>query len=792
MDTSGRGSEAQFLFSISGAPPLSVMEFTATEQLSQPYIADIQMSCDEEIDVANMLEKEALLTIRGREQDRHIHGIVLRFDYYRTIGSGLKRRHVYEARVVPFTQLLSLEQDCRIFQDKQVQEIVEDIFKDSKIPSDRYEFRLFNKEHLRRYCVQYRETDLAFINRILAEEGIYYFYEHTKDKHRMIFADDPVCYMPIAGDTTMTFKPASGLNPEKEVISRIDISRSLCSGSYTQTNYNFKMPSVPLETKAQSRDENVRKYEIYDYPGQYGETDRGRKLTKARMEGRSAMQEQAQGTGNCPRLLPGHTFKLAGHDFQSFNKEYMLVSVTHTVEQPQTMEEQAGSGGATYSNIFTAIPSNVPYHPDKPPQKPYIHGLQSATVVGPENEEIYVDEYGRVKVQFHWDRIGKKNEQSSCWLRCAQSWGGGGWGSMFIPRIGDEVLVSFMEGDPDWPIITGSAYNGLNTPLYDLPANKTRSTIKTRSYPNSHGYNELRFDDRAGHEEVFIHGEKDWNILIKNDKGQTVGHDETLTVINNRDKTVGVNQSETIGVNKTINVGQNHSESIEVNMTRNVGMNKFDTTTINSMETIGAAKELSIGGLYQISVGGVMNETVIGAKAEEVGAAKALVVANDMTEYVMGDRKTTTEGNLTRKVGKTHHIQAEEYILEAKDQLILKTANATIIMKPDSITIKGKKVAYPGPGGGISAGQKDSKEGSNWISFILAEEGNCEGMQCIAHFSDGTKSEGIFNSDNKISFQNVKGALCNKIELKSKQDEEASSSVAQILVDKIMEGYADV
>ncbi|MFY9387250.1 MAG: hypothetical protein WAP08_04905 [Smithellaceae bacterium] len=177
---------------------------------------------------------------------------------------------------------------------------------------------------------------------------------------------------------------------------------------------------------------------------------------------------------------------------------------------------------------------------------------------------------------------------------------------------------------------------------------------------------------------------------------------------------------------------------------------------------------------------------------ETIGAAKALVVANDMTEYVMGDRKTTTEGNPTRNVGKTHHIQAEEYILEAKDQLILKTANATIIMKPDSITIKGKKVAYPGPGGGISAGQKDSKEGSNWISFILAEEGNCEGMQCIAHFSDGTKSEGIFNSDNKISFQNVKGALCNKIELKSKQDEEASSSVAQILVDKIMEGYADV
>jgi type VI secretion system secreted protein VgrG len=304
-----------------------------------------------------------------------------------------------------------------------------------------------------------------------------------------------------------------------------------------------------------------------------------------------------------------------------------------------------------------------------------------------------------VKVQFHWDRKGKKNEQSSCWLRCAQAWGGAGWGTVFIPRIGDEVIVSFLEGDPDWPIITGSVYNGDNLPLYDLPGNKTRSTIRTKSYPRSNGYNELRFEDKAGSEEVYLQGEKDWNILIKNDKGQAIGHDETLTVGNNRDKTVAINQSESIGQNKEINVGINHTEHVESNMTRNVGSNKFDTTGINSMETIGLAKELTIGGLYQISVGGVMNETVIGAKSEEVGAVKALIVANDMTEYVMNDRKSTVDGDLTKKIAKTQHVQADEYILEATERITLKAGASTITMDKNSITITSpKKVAYRGPG----------------------------------------------------------------------------------------------
>ena len=688
------GSKASFLFEIKGnSSAVTVVNFNIWERMSSPYMLNLSLACPKPIKFDGALQKEALLTIKGQGTDRYVHGIVSRFEHTGQTGSKPQDiKYLYDAQVIPFTQLLSLEQDCRIFQDKQVQEIVEDIFKDSKIPSDRYEFRLFNKEHKRRFCVQYRETDLDFINRILQEEGIYYFYEHSKDKHIMVFADDPVCHKPISGNTSLEFKPASGLNPESEVISLIQFSRRLRPGTYVQTNYNFKKPSLPLKTLETHKDENIQKYEIYDYPGQYGDQDKGKRLTKIGMEEKTALAEQAKGESNCLRLIPGYTFKVEGNELVEFNKEYLLIELTTVGGQPQTLEEHAGGTATKFGNDFVAIPSSVCYRPKKTIDKPVIHGLQSATVVGPENEEIYVDEYGRVKVQFHWDRIGKKNEQSSCWLRCAQAWGGGGWGSMFIPRIGDEVLVSFMEGDPDWPIITGSVYNGRHMPLYDLPANKTRSTIRTRSYPNSNGYNELRFEDMAGQEEVYLQGEKDWNILIKNDKGQTIGHDETLSVANNRTKSVGVNQSESIGMNKTITVGANHSESIGSNMTLTVGANKFDTTAINVAETVGAAKELTIGGLYQISVGGAMNETVAGAKAEEVGGYKALVVANNMTEYVKADRKSTVDGNLDEKVEKKHSAQANEFILEAKNKITLKVGSSTIVMDANSITIEASKI----------------------------------------------------------------------------------------------------
>ena len=692
MNRSGNGSQASFLFEIKGAPEIEIAHFQAQERISEPFAVHVALASTSQIQYDDVIQKEALLTLSGDEADRYFHGIVRKFEHTGKNG----QKHLYQADIVPFLMLLSLEQDCRIFQDKKVQDIVTKIYQESGIPDDRYEFRLKNKDRMRKFCVQYRETDMDFVCRLLQEEGIFYFFEHSKDKHVMVFADDTVNYKPIEGNQEVSFKPASGLNPEKESISYVDFSRRLRPGTYTHTNYNFKKPSVDLETKEKAKDAKQQKFEIYDYPGQYGKEEQGKRLAKIHLEAGKALEEQASGNSTCPRLVAGFTFKLEGHDFKAFNREYLLVGVSHSGQQPQALEEQAGSGaGANYSNTFLAIPSTVTYRPLKTIEKPYVRGLQTATVVGRKGEEIHTDEWGRVAVQFHWDRLGKNDENSSCWIRVGQMWGGVGWGAQFIPRVGDEVLVDFMEGDPDWPIIVGSVYNEANQPIYDLKNNKTQSGIKTRSYPDGPGFNELRFEDRKGEEHVYLQGEKDWNILIKNDKGQSVGHDETLSVANNRTQTVGANQRETIGANQEIQVGANHTETIGANMSLSVGGaktetvgsstslsvggTKSETVTINSAETIGAAKELTIGGLYQVSVGGIMNETVGGAKAEEVGLAKAVVVGTNMTTKVMG--------KLTYDVG---------------DQIEIQSGLSSLVMKSDGkIEISGKNVVMKTAAGRI-------------------------------------------------------------------------------------------
>ena len=692
MNRSGNGSQASFLFEIKGAPKIEVAYFQAQERISEPFAVHVALASTSQIQYDDVIQKEALLSLSGDEADRYFHGIVRKFEHTGKNG----QKHLYQADIVPFLMLLSLEQDCRIFQDKKVQDIVTKIYQESGIPDDRYEFRLKNKDRMRKFCVQYRETDMDFVCRLLQEEGIFYFFEHSKDKHVMVFADDTVNYKPIEGNQEVSFKPASGLNPEKESISYVDFSRRLRPGTYTHTNYNFKKPSVDLETKEKAKDAKQQKFEIYDYPGQYGKEEQGKRLAKIHLEAGKALEEQASGNSTCPRLVAGFTFKLEGHDFKAFNREYLLVGVSHSGQQPQALEEQAGSSaGANYSNTFLAIPSTVTYRPLKTIEKPYVRGLQTATVVGRKGEEIHTDEWGRVAVQFHWDRLGKNDENSSCWIRVGQMWGGVGWGAQFIPRVGDEVLVDFMEGDPDWPIIVGSVYNEANQPIYDLKNNKTQSGIKTRSYPDGPGFNELRFDDKKGEEHVYLQGEKDWNILIKNDKGQSVGHDETLSVANNRTQTVGANQRETIGANQEIQVGANHTETIGANMSLSVGGaktetvgsstslsvggTKSETVTINSAETIGAAKELTIGGLYQVSVGGIMNETVGGAKAEEVGLAKAVVVGANMTTKVMG--------KLTYDVG---------------DQIEIQSGSSSLVMKSDGkIEISGKNVVMKTAAGRI-------------------------------------------------------------------------------------------
>jgi type VI secretion system secreted protein VgrG len=689
---------SQFTFSFLDLDyELSVLDYFAVEKVS--YLSGVNMtlvSKDQDIIPSEkVIRQEGLLTIINPNSsdatDRYFHGIIRKFRYAGMNGSF----HTYEAQLVPSLWLLSLKQNCRIFQDMKLQDIVGKILQESGITSDLYEFRLQHQDIFNKFNIQYNETDLHFISRLLEKEGIFYFFEHYEDTHVLVFCDTDAFYQDIKGNASIQLNSGDGLVCAQESISSFDHSNRLRSEKFTHTNYNFKTPSVNLKTDFEGEDHNPDgPYEVYNYPGSYGETERGGRLAQIRMESILALKEKGRGSSNCVLLTPGATFQLTDHKDPKLNKEYLLLEVTHSGTQPGALEEQASTDASPgYNNSFIVIPSTVTYRPEQRHLKPMVPGLLSAIVTGPKGEEIWPDEYGRVNVQFHFDREGKMDEKSSCWLRTVQFWNGTTWGSQFIPRVGDEVLVSFINGDMDFPIIVGSAINEAKLPNYNLPVNKTQSGIRTRSTPGGSpdNFNEFRFDDKLGHEEVYLQGEKDWNILIKNDKSQRVGRDETLTVGNDRTKHVVKDQGETIGANKTIQVGVNHSETIGSNMTLTIGNCKTETVAINTMETIGAAKELSIGGLYQVSVGGIMNETVACAKTEEVGLAKAVFVGATMTENVVGDRTTNIGADLSEFISGKYFSKANEYIIEAP-RITFKAGSSTIVMDGSSITIKASKV----------------------------------------------------------------------------------------------------
>jgi type VI secretion system secreted protein VgrG len=691
-----RGNEARFLFEISGVKPeLLVVRFDLAEGVSVPYELSVELACDDEVKMDDALGKEGFLTLAGDGGDRIVHGVVDRFDHTGNRG----RFGLYRARVVPYLRWLALERDCRIFQNKSVPDIVKQVLQDSGLPTDRFDFRLKESYPAVEYCVQHRETDLDFVSRLLEEEGIFYFFEHSDTKHLLVFADGTVAYKEIAGESGVTYNFSQGMAPKEECVYRFSFSRQVRSGKMTRRDYNFEKPGLDLTKEEQAKVHE--KQEVYDYPGRYVEPDRGKRLSKVRLEEAMTYYESAEGESSCVRLVPGFKFSLSDHERGEYNREYFLTKLATRGEQPQSVQEASGSGsgGFSYSSRFTAIPASVPFRPARATPKPMVEGIQTATVVGPKGEEIYTDKYGRVKVHFHWDREGARDEKSSCWIRVSSTFAGGQYGAIFTPRIGHEVVVDFLEGDPDRPLITGSVYNADRMPPYELPGEKTKSTTKTDSSLGGKGFNELRFEDKKGSEEVYLQGEKDWTILIKNDKNQIVGHDETLDVGNNRTKTVGVNQRETIGANKSIAVGANHQETIGSNMGLSVGGMKTETVAINSAETIGGAKELTIGVAYAVTVGAAMNTAVGGAMLEEVGGLKSVNVAKTMGENVGGNRSATIGKNFSETVKEEYSLKAKKIFIQADEEITLKTGSSTISMKKDgSILIKGKDVEVKGSG----------------------------------------------------------------------------------------------
>ncbi|KML64593.1 type VI secretion system tip protein VgrG [Pectobacterium peruviense] len=562
-----------------GALPAStfaVVDFQLSEALNQPFALSLNLASPlPGIDFGGVLDQpcELLVWYEGEFQ-RRVSGIVSAFAQ----GDTGFRRTRYQAEVRPALWRLGLRTNARIFQAQKPEAIIGALLEEAGITD--YAFALRNEHAAREYCVQYRESDLAFITRLAAEEGLYFFHEFEEGKHRLVFADDAGA---LAKGSELFFNLATQGLSEGAYVNRFRYAEAVRAAEVALKDYSFKTPAYGLlHSKMSGELEHQREsYQHFDYPGRFKQDPSGKAFTGYRLDALRAGAMTGSGESNAAELMPGSSFTLTEHPNLTLNIAWQLVAITHSGQQPQALEEESGGEPTTYSNSFEVISAKSTWRADLP-YKPMVDGPQIATVVGPAGEEIYCDEYGRVKLQFPWDRYGASDDQSSCWVRVSQGWAGGQYGLIAIPRIGHEVIVSFLEGDPDQPIVTGRTFHATNPSPYPLPANKTRTSLRTSTHKGD-GFNELRFEDQAGQEEVFIHAQKDMNTVVLNnrstsvnvDHNENIGRDQTVVVQKNQTVSVIADQVTEIQGEQTVVVKKNRSTVVEDNETLRVTNNIF-------------------------------------------------------------------------------------------------------------------------------------------------------------------------------------------------------------------------
>lgn len=497
----------------------------------------------------------------------------------------------YQVQIRPWLWWLTLAFNNRVFQNKATADIVTGIFKEHGF-SD-YQLKLSGLYEPREYCIQYAESDYAFVTRLLEEEGIFWYFSHAEGRHTLILGDSNDAFEACPNGASIAYLAQDMGGRELHGIRRGEISHQAVAGTYSATDYQFITPTTSLYGQAEAV---AGPSSVYEHPGGFTTKARGDVLGKQRMDALRTQELRFIGESDCRWLQPGYTFSLTGHDDPSANIEWLLTSVTQQASHQH------------YRNRFTAIPKSVSYRPLRLTPKPRMH-TQTARVVGRSGEDIWTDQYGRIKIQFPWDRTGEKDENSSCWVRVTQAWTGKGFGMQFIPRVGQEVVVTFIDGDPDRPLVTGCIYNGENALPYALPANQTQSGIKTQSSKGAEGFNELRFEDKKDSEEVFLQAQKDLTLKVLNDSIASVGHDETLTVQNARTRTVKEgDESVTLEKGKrTVNI-QTGSDQLDVKGDRKltVGGNQAHTTQGNYSHTVSKNFQLTVDGNLTIKVSGTL------------------------------------------------------------------------------------------------------------------------------------------------------------------------------------------
>jgi type VI secretion system secreted protein VgrG len=690
--------------------------FQGKEALGAPYVYHVTLLSDDPgIPVDAVLGQPLTIQIKLDTGDfRNFNGVVTYF-----AKTGLSVRHTrYAAILNPTLTLFDYARDCRIYFDAKADDLAKHVLSHHRHGAN-VEIGLLDGEYrVREYCVQYRESYFNFIQRLFEEEGIYYFFKHAKNKHTMVLADSATAHAKVQGYETVMVLPRERKQVrDQEHFWSLTVAGSLYAGKFTTLQgYDYGKPrprTAQLQIKPSAAGEPGPDFDDYDNPGGLTESGDAEADAAVRLGNDLVANTVIEVEGNTMGLGVGDLVSLArasaDPDYSPLwkegdvDKEYLITSASYSISINQYETGDVASSDEPFRATFTLLDSQIPFRPRRRAHKPRIEGPQTAVVVGPGGEEIYTDKFGRVRVQFDWDRIGQSDQESSCWVRVAQVWAGKQWGAMHIPRIGQEVIVEFLDGDPDRPIITGRVYNADSMPPYALPEHKTQSGIKSRSSKSgtASNFNELRFEDLKGSEEVYLQAEKDMNILVKSDETRLVGHDrtkevkndETSTIHGNRTETVVKDESITIQGNRTEIVGKDENITIAGARTESVGKDESIAIGGSRKEAVGQNESVAIGGARSGAVAGNETLAIGGARQVDVGGADSLNVAGGRTQDIVGGDQL--------KVSK-------KALVDAGDEIMLKSGDASITLKKDgTIILKGKDISFKASGKIIAKASSD-------------------------------------------------------------------------------------
>jgi type VI secretion system secreted protein VgrG len=725
-----------------GQDKLFIRGLRGREAVSQLFRYELDLIADNKLNVPfdQLLGKTVTAHIELRKSGkRHISGQCVRMIQ----GFRDPRNETfttYRMEIVPKFWFLTRQTQSRIFQHMSVPDILKKVLKGLDVS-----YELQGTFQPRDFCVQYRETDFNFASRLMEEEGIFYFFKHSDGSHTMVVANNSSSFPDLPGPSALIFEGAMGGNRDEDRVIDWEKVQDLRSGKVTLWDHSFELPHEHLDADKQIQDsvtlgtvshkmklsENSS-LELYDFPGEYAQRFDGvnkgggdqpaeiqkifqdnKRTVAIRMEEEASESVRAEGMSNVRQMTAGHKFTLQRH-FNADGGPYVITELK--IETSGAGEFRGGVTGAfRYQNHFVAVPQALPYRPPRTTPKPVVAGSQTAVVVGPSGEEIFTDKYSRVKVQFHWDREGKKNEDSSCWIRVATHWAGKQWGQVHLPRIGQEVVVDFLEGDPDQPIIVGSVYNADMMPPYQLPANKTQSGIKTRSSlkGDTENFNELCFEDKKGEELVYLRAERNLTIAVEADEAHWVGHDRyknighdeedhiendwKITVDNNRSAEIKNNDSEKVYGDQTVEIMQNQTTRVLSDQKETVTGNKTDQVVGTHSETIGGTQSVTIAGAKTETVAGTESHTVGGARTEATGGAKSESVGGACAMTVGGALSMTTGGATTITAGGATMVTAGGAItITAGGAIALTAGGAVAITAGGAVTLTASAIMLVG------------------------------------------------------------------------------------------------